>query len=208
MENKLQELTNKLYEEGLSKGRSDAEKMIAEAEAKAAKIVADAEEKARGIDAAAKRAAEELHKNTLTEISLAGKQAVAALKEQIGTMIVTRSVSNSVGKVTVDPAFIKDMLLAVAANWNGADSEKVTLSALLPAEWETRFGKEFETTTHSLLKEGIEVGYSAKVKSGFKVGEKDGGYYIGFSDDDFNALLGEYLKEKVSKILYSNDSHV
>ena len=27
MENKLQELTNKLYEEGLAKGRSDAERL-------------------------------------------------------------------------------------------------------------------------------------------------------------------------------------
>jgi len=31
------------------------------------------------------------------------------------------------------------------------------------------------------------VGYSNEVKSGFKVGAKDGGYYISFSDADFDA---------------------
>ena len=45
MENKLQELTNKLYEEGLAKGRSDAERLVADAQAKADAIVREAEEK-------------------------------------------------------------------------------------------------------------------------------------------------------------------
>ena len=45
-------------------------------------------------------------------------------------------------------------------------------------------------------------GYSNEVKSGFKVGAKDGGYYISFSDADFDALLGEYLREKVSDMLF------
>ena len=46
MENKkLQELTEKLYAEGLSKGRQEAEAMVAEAEAKAAKLVAEADRK-------------------------------------------------------------------------------------------------------------------------------------------------------------------
>lgn len=202
MENKLQELTNKLYEEGLSKGRNDAEKLVADAEAKAKKIIADAREKARDIESDAQKSAEELKKNTLTEISLAGKQAVTALKENIAEMIIAKTVSGSVGKAAVEPSFIKDMLLAVAKNWNGANSEKVTLSAYLPADWQAKFEKEFDAGAKELLKEGIEVGYSEKVKSGFKVGEKNGGYYISFSDADFDALLGEFLKEKVSKILY------
>ena len=54
----------------------------------------------------------------------------------------------------------------------------------------------------ALLKEGIEVGYSADVKSGFKVGEKNGGYYISFSDESFEALLGGYLREKVAGLIF------
>ena len=48
MENKkLQELTEKLYAEGLSKGREDAERMVAEAEQKAAKEAALAAQQAQ-----------------------------------------------------------------------------------------------------------------------------------------------------------------
>ena len=46
MENKLQQLTQKLYDEGLEKGRSEAEKLVAEAKEKAAKLVADAQKEA------------------------------------------------------------------------------------------------------------------------------------------------------------------
>lgn len=62
MENKLQELTNKLYEEGLAKGRSDAERLVADAQAKADAIVREAEEKAAAVVEEARRKAEELRR--------------------------------------------------------------------------------------------------------------------------------------------------
>ena len=49
---------------------------------------------------------------------------------------------------------------------------------------------------------GVEVGWSKQVKTGFKVGPKEGGYYISFSDADLEALLSEYLREKVSRMLF------
>lgn len=202
MENKLQQLTQKLYDEGLSKGRSEAEKMVAEAQQKARQIVADAQAQADGIVKDAQRAADDLRKNSLTEISLAGRQAVSKIKEEINTLIVAKTISEGVKQANLDVSFIKDMLLAVARNWNGASSDKVALSALLPADRQSELENAFKGSVAELLDAGIEVGYSKDVKSGFKIGAKNGGYYISFSDEDFDALLGEYLREKVSKILY------
>ena len=133
MDNKLLELTNKLYEEGLEKGRADADRLLAEARGQADRIVVEAREQAETILSDARKGAEELRRNTMTEISLAGKQAVAALKERISDMIIAKTVSAPVNEAALDAQFIKDMLLAVGANWNGASSGKVTLSALLPA---------------------------------------------------------------------------
>ncbi len=203
MENKLQELTRKLYDEGLSQGRTDADKLIAEAKAEAKKIVDEAQAKADGIVAVAEKSAAEIGRTTMTELSLAGKQAVAALKESIEKMITAKCVAPSVKEANMDVKFVKDMLLAVANNWQSAQGGKVRLEALLPAGMKESFDKEFETSAAALLSAGVEVGYSERVKSGFRIGEKEGSYFIGFSDDDFNALLNSYLKEKVSKLLYS-----
>ncbi len=202
MENKLQELTRKLYDEGLEKGRAEAERLVADAKTRAAKIEADARAQAENVLRQAQAKAEDVEKNTLTEIALAGKQAVARIKSEIAGMIVAKSIDAGVKEAAIDPAFIKEMLLAVAKNWNGADAGKVELQALLPESERAKLDEAFGKVAKELLAAGIEVGYSKEVRTGFKVGAKDGGYYISFSDADIEALLGEYLRDKVSRMLF------
>ncbi len=200
MENrKLQELTDKLYSEGLSKGQQEAERMIGEAEVKAAAILAEAEAKAAAIVKAAEQKAAEIKKNNETELALATRQVVAALKENIANLVVAKSVTPSVHGAMLDVDFVKEMLLSVARGWSG---EKVALVATLPSQMKAQFDGEIEGATKALLNEGIEVGYSEKVKSGFKVAPKEGGFYISFTEDDFAALLAEYMKEKVTRMLF------
>ena len=200
--NKLSQLTQKLYEEGLSKGREEGDRLIADATEKAKKIVAEAEETAKRIARQAETDARELRKNTMTEIALAGREATARIKEEIASMVVARALADGVHKAALDPSFIREILVAVARNWKGGGGEKITLEALLPAANRNELDAAFAASAAALLKEGIEVGYSPDVRSGCKVGEKGGGYYIGFSDENFEALLGRYLREKVTTILY------
>ena len=203
MENKLQQLTQRLYEEGLEKGRTEAEKRVAEAEQQAEKIIADARRKADEIVRQAELKAEDTAKNTQTEIALAGKQAVARLKEEISRMIVAKSTSEGVKAAALDGAFLKEMLLAVAKNWNGAEGGKIELKALLPEAERAKLDAAFEKSAKELLAAGIEVGYSERVKTGFRIAAKEGGYYISFADAELEALVSEYLREKVSNMLFN-----
>ena len=202
MENKLQQLTQKLYDEGLEKGRAEADKLVADAKAEAQKIVAEARAEAEDIVKKAQVKAEDVEKNTMTEIALAGKQAVSKIKQEIASLIIAKATAGGVKEAVVDPAFIKEMLVAVAKNWNGADSGKVELQALLPEDERKKLDEAFGKSAQELLAAGIEVGWSKEVKSGFKVGAKEGGYYISFADADIEALLGEYLRDKVYRLLF------
>lgn len=202
MENKLQQLTQKLYDEGLEKGRAEAERLTAQAKDEAAKILSNAKVQAEQIVKAAESKAEDVEKNTMTEIALAGKQAVAKLRSEIASMIVAKSTSQGVKAAVADASFIKEILLSVAKNWNGSSAGKVELKALLPEDERSKLDAAFAASAKELLAAGVEVGYSKEVKTGFRVGAKDGGYYISFSDSDFDALLGEYLREKVADMLF------
>ena len=106
MENKLQQLTQKLYDEGLEKGRAEADRLVAEAKKEAAKIVAEARAQAEDIVRKAQDKAEDVEKNTMTEISLAGKQAAAKIKSEIAAMIVAKSTAAGVREAVMDPAFM------------------------------------------------------------------------------------------------------
>lgn len=202
MENKLQELTRKLYDEGLEKGRTEADALVADAKARAAKIVAEAQSQAAEILAQARSKAEDVEKNTLTEIALAGKQAVSKIKSEIASLIVAKATAQGVKEAVMDPAFIKEMLVSVARNWNGAAAGKVELKALLPEAARAELDAAMAKSAAELLAAGVEVGYSEQVKTGFRVGAKDGGYYISSSEADIEALMGEYLREKVSQLLF------
>ena len=54
MENKLQELTDKLYNEGLAKGKKDADNLLSQAKEQAEEIMARAKAQAESIVAAAR----------------------------------------------------------------------------------------------------------------------------------------------------------
>lgn len=200
---KLDQLTQKLYDEGLEKGRAEADRLVAAAKQQTEKMLAEARAQAEAIVRQAESKAEDVGKNTMTEIALAGKQAVAKIKSEIASLIVARATDKGVKAAGMDAAFIKEMLIAVAKNWNGADAGKVSLQALLPESEREKLDRAMAAEAKALLAAGIEVGYSKEVKTGFKVGAKEGGYYISFSDADVEALLGEYLREKVSQLLFN-----
>ena len=202
MENKLKELTDRLYGEGLEKGRVEADRLVAEAKEKAAAILAEAKAEAEQVVKKAENKAADIEKNSMTEIALAGREAVAKIKNELASAIIAKASTEAVKSATVNAEFVKNLLLEVAKNWNGA-AEQTSLKALLPAALEAEFSKVFETSVKELLAAGVEVGYSKDVKTGFKVGEKDGGYYIAFTDESFEALLNEYLREKVSQLLFA-----
>ena len=83
MENKLQQLTQKLYEEGLEKGRSEAEKCVAEAQEKAAKIIADARKEAEEIIRKANRDAAAIMDKASQDIAQEKKKALNDAKNEI-----------------------------------------------------------------------------------------------------------------------------
>ena len=76
MENKLQELTQKLYNEGVEKANVEAEKILAEAKSEAEKVKQNAEKEAAKIISAAEQKSTEIKKNVDAELNLASKQTI------------------------------------------------------------------------------------------------------------------------------------
>ena len=76
MDTKIQELTDKIYREGVEKGNEEAGRIIAEANAQKESIVKAAEEQAAQIVAEAEKKAAELKKNTEAELKLFASQSV------------------------------------------------------------------------------------------------------------------------------------
>ena len=87
MDAKIQELTEKIYNEGVERGQTEAQRLIAEAETKAKTIEADAQARAAALIADAERRAKELKENTQSELRLYSAQLVDSLRSSIADQI-------------------------------------------------------------------------------------------------------------------------
>ena len=106
MENKIQELTDKIYREGVEKGNEEAQKLIVKAQEEAQKIVENAQKEADSIVAAARKSADELAENTKSELKLFAGQAVNALKSEIATLVTDKIVNADVKAFAANEDFL------------------------------------------------------------------------------------------------------
>ena len=111
MDTKIQELTDKIYKEGVEKGNEEAGRIIAEANAQKDTILKDAEAEAKRIVAAAEKQAAELKKNTEAELKLFATQSVEALKSEVTNLITGDIASSNVKAALMDPAYMQKVIL-------------------------------------------------------------------------------------------------
>ena len=120
MENKLDILTQKLYNEGVDKARQEAENIINQAKQEAEKIIADAKAKAAQMNADAETEVSNLKKKAESEMTLSARQAITALKQAI-TNLVAGDVAGDVAKIGFEEkAFIQELLMTIVKKWDVA----------------------------------------------------------------------------------------
>ena len=200
MQNKLQELTEKLYAEGLSKGKQEGEEILAKAKVQAEEIVAKAHAEAAAIVAAAKKDAEDLKTKVESDVKMAASQSVAATKKDIETLVVAKMTETEVKNALTSADFVKEVVLAVAKGFN--TEEPVDLEVVLPEALKKDLEGFVAKELANALKGNVEASFSKKVAGGFTIGPKDGGYFISFTDETFNALISEYLRPATKKLLF------
>lgn len=202
MQNKLQELTDKLYNEGLSKGKQEAEKLVSDAKNKAAEVIANANKEAEAIIAKAKADAQEIKTKTENDVKMATSQVFTSVKQQIETIITAKAVSEQVKSALSDVEFFKTILSSVVKAFNPQNAESVALDIILPADKKTELESYLKENIQSNLKAGVDIQFSKSVSNGFKIGPKGEGYMISFTEKDFNALIQEYLRPKTKQLLF------
>ncbi len=202
MQTKLQELTEKIYQEGVNKAKDEAEKLKAAAQKEADDLVSDAKKQAEGIMKDAEKQAEELKDNAMNELQLSARQLISDTRQKVVNLIETKVVEPEVKATFKDVEFTQKVIHTLVENWNPKGDERVEISVLLPKEKQKEFETFFKGKTTEMLGKGTEISFSDKIKGGFKIGPKEGGYLISFSDEDFDNLFRGYLRPRLIEMLF------
>ena len=199
---KLQALTDKLYQEGVSKGNKDAEKIVLQAKEEANAIIKKAQEEAEQIKAAAEKEAQDLKANTESELKLTAKQVVNALKQEVVDLINGKITEPAIKAAMEDVTFVQKVIEGAVKNWS-ASGQVLDISILVPEKDEQAINSYFVSNAKGLLEKGFKISGAKGLKNGFQVGPSDGSYKISFSDTDFINFFKEYLRPKVVTLLFS-----
>lgn len=200
MENKLQELTDKLYKEGLSKGKEEGEAILAKANEKAAEIIEEAKKQAESILKKAHKDAEDYKTKVEGDVKMAAVQSIQATRKDIENLMVGKMTDKQVSAALSSADFVKEIIKAVAGKFNA--DEAVDLNIVLPESLKKELEPFVSGELANTLKGGVTAMFSKKVAGGFTIGPKDGSYFISLTDETFRALIGDYLRPATRKILF------
>jgi len=202
MNNRLQELTDKIYKEGISKGQEEADLIKNNATTEAAKILTDAKLEAEQILIVANKKAIEINENTNSEIKLAARQAIEALKLEVVNLINGAITAADIKAGVGDVEFIQKAIEMMVKNWANNSDVAPDMKILIPQKDEKAIVGYFSSVAKGLLDKGFSIETVNGLKTGFQVAPDKGGYKISFTDQDFITFFQEYLRPNVVELLF------
>lgn len=196
MENKLQELTEKLLHEGVEKGKIEAEKIIAEAKQQAEAIIAKAQADAADVEAGAKKNIQAMEDNMKSEIQMYSAQAVNALKSEIANVVGNKIVNAAVADITSDKAFMNEFVLKLAEKWGA--NEDIVISTEDAASLKALFASKAK----ALLDKGVTIEQVNGKKSQFTIQPADGAYKVNFGEAEFQEYFKNFLRPQLVEMIF------
>lgn len=202
MDTSLQQLTDKIYQEGVEKGNAEAESIVAAAKKEAEKIIKDAEKKALKLAKKATIEAAETQKTSLSELQMASQKAIGALKQEITQIIGGDIIDSSIKAATSDVKFLQKTIETAIKNWASSDDKALNMNVIVPEKDEKAIKEYFSKSAKGVLDKGFTIESANNIKAGFQLAAADGTYKISFTDDDFIAFFKEFVRPKIATLLF------
>ena len=205
MEDRILELTEKIYNEGIIKAREEASVIIDEAKFKADDILADAEKEAEQILSAARQDAIELTQNIHVEIKHASHQAINTIKQKIAEMITLKITDQPLKDLLNNRTYISDIISQLIDQYKKSNING-EFDLVLPGSMIKDSDSMVIKAIHEQFGQNINIEFSQKIQSGFRISPAGNNYIISFTEQDFTKFFSQFLRPKTIKILYNDDT--
>jgi V/A-type H+-transporting ATPase subunit E len=196
MDSKIQELADKLYQEGVERGNAEAQKIVDKAHSDADSIIEQAQAKAAAIVADAEKKAEDLNKNTRSELKMYFERALEALKSDVANVLSNETVSEAAKGFVGDKDYLNKFIVTLAERWS--TEEPITISA----EETEGLKKYFAQHAKALLDKGVTINQVNGSDAVFSVSPADGAYKVNFGEEEFKKFFETIVRPELLDMLY------
>lgn len=199
MNEKLQELTKKIYDEGLEKGKNEALEIVEKAKKEAENILTKAEKDAKNLLEKATKESEELKKIVHSELAISSRQALTSVKQKIASLINEKAVDQALTKSFNDKELMKSLMLKIAENWGEISKSSQGVIMYLPEKDKQELEDFLLKNVAGVISQGFDISFEEGIKSGFRIGPKDKSFKISFTDKDFESFFMQFLRPRTQK---------
>lgn len=197
MNDQLQDLLRKVYDEGVAKANAEADRILENAKSEAEVILAKANKQAEATIADARKEADALKSNTEGDIKMASNHSMSVLKQNIVDMLMKITVDESAKAGFQDPEFVKELIKEALAAWKESGAQLSIAQSM-----EAKMDEAFIASIKSAFNKEIKIDFSPKIRAGFTISPLDGSYKLSFGDEDFASLFKHYLRPRTAEILF------
>ena len=205
MQESVQALTEKIYQEGIEKAEEKGQQIIADATEKAKDIVAKAQEKAGEIITNAEKRAADLKTKVDAELRLSARQAMGMLKQRITDLLIWEVTSEPLDKAFENTEFITGLIEKLVDFWLANFGQEEHLRILLPEEDYAEYQAYIKARSQELLKKGITIQFEGAMKKGFQIETADNRFKVSFTADDFENYFRTFARPRTYKLLFGEE---
>ena len=188
MNTKIQELTDKIYQEGVLKANVDAEDIIKKAKEQEQELIKEAEKKAQQIIENAEKEALFIKNNTEAELKMAASQMKEALKTSITDLVRNQVLKEATEGVFEEKDFVQNMILSLVKEWSKQEQ------LLIQSDTSLKLTSFFESKSKYLLDKGLSIEEVEGLPVKFQIISKEKNYKLEFGEEQFKALFKKYLR--------------
>lgn len=203
MTSKIQELTEKIYQEGVDKAQNQTNILLKEAKEKAAGLINDAQQKADNIILESERKSREIDRGLKEELQSISKQVIAITKQKITDSIVTDASQTISKELLHDKDFLKTLILELVRKWDMVDGAVDDLSLILSEEQMGKLDGIFESGALQILKSKKQILFDPSIKNGFQIISNSEGFKVSFSDEDLENFFKIFMKPRIREYLFT-----
>lgn len=213
----VQELINKLHQEGVASGESQAERLVGNARKQSMQILDDARAEANQIIAEAKKEREKIIENGNAAPRLASRDVLLRVREACYEEFKNR-LKRLVGFTLKDRKFLEELILEVSRKAKPDDTKK-HMRVLLPSGVATKeeIAREVANVqpgsmaafvlglTADVLRDGLTFGVSDDPSPGIKLQIVEDDVQLELTDETLTTLLLQYLVPRYRAIMEKDE---
>lgn len=196
MDTQIQALTEKVYNEGVNKGKEEATRLIEEAKAYAAKLEAEAKTRAEKIVRDAECQSNELKQNTERELRLQANQLIDATRASLIEQLTGEIATANVQAMQTNPEFIQSVILELVKGFD--ISKGVEVSTSIAEKLEAYFAQNAK----HLLEQGVTIKQVAGKTTDFTLRPVDGSFKLQIGEAEFAELFKSILRPQLAQQLF------